>query len=27
VQPAEEIVVSVAKRIGPQSVFNTFYIS
>ena len=27
VQPAEEIVVSVAKRIGPQGVFNTFYIS
>lgn len=24
VQPAEEVVVSVAKRIGPQGVFNTF---
>lgn len=24
VQPAEEVVVSVAKRIRPQSVFNTF---
>jgi hypothetical protein len=24
VQPAEEVVVSVAKRIGPQGVFNTW---
>ncbi len=27
VQPAEEVVVSVAKRIGPQGVFNTWEIN